>query len=144
MPVPAPAKGKEKVNTIFKTFNHIWLKCVQKKSAAATSFDPRLVANLAAKYPDTYWDYFAGDYNNQETMINSINEEHPLHLLDGVTIRDDGMTFFESRAILSHRSQTDCSIAYRAHHRHDLITGWDYAGDILQFGTRENMGRPNI
>ncbi|KAJ3052793.1 hypothetical protein HK097_005660 [Rhizophlyctis rosea] len=70
---PASAKGKEK-----------------KMATTPTSFDPRLVANLAAMYPDTYWDHFAGDDDNQETMINSINEEHPLHLVDGVTIRDDG------------------------------------------------------
>ncbi|KAJ3289071.1 hypothetical protein HK104_007766 [Borealophlyctis nickersoniae] len=61
-----------------------------KKPIKAAGFDPNAVAALAEEYPDFYWQAFANDDENEQTMIGSINEEHPLELIPGANIRDHG------------------------------------------------------
>ncbi|KAJ3300785.1 hypothetical protein HK104_003755 [Borealophlyctis nickersoniae] len=61
-----------------------------KKPNKAAGFDPGAVAALSEEYPDSYWQAFASDDENEQNMISSINEEHPLELIPGANIRDHG------------------------------------------------------
>ncbi|KAJ3039586.1 hypothetical protein HDV00_012043 [Rhizophlyctis rosea] len=92
-PTPAlqsTSKGKEKVSALSSHKNWRTYSSGPQKKSGSTSFDPRIVADLASEYPDTYWDQFAGDDDDDDSMINSINDQHPLQLLEDATIQDNG------------------------------------------------------
>ncbi|RKO84670.1 WD40-repeat-containing domain protein [Blyttiomyces helicus] len=53
--------------------------------------DPKAVAEHSLQNPDSYWKHRAGAWEDgKESIINFINQEHPLELVEEAEIRDNG------------------------------------------------------
>ncbi|TPX55650.1 hypothetical protein PhCBS80983_g05130 [Powellomyces hirtus] len=60
------------------------------KQSKYPDIDPDELSDLSLLYPDPYWHQVPGADDDPNSMINHINEAHPLSLLTSADIRDHG------------------------------------------------------